>query len=528
MDLQVSTPTLSTTIAATPPVAGTTVAPVTVAVVSTPPNIDQLLRQIQINGTVTTPADSGTVTLNTALGNFSFLLAQLPDDVKQQIIKQLDTLFQNQKSITAIIQPGSPPTQAVLLLPTSTGTQTTPQTSQQNLPPPPLTLSSGLSLPAVVLPPDIVVPGSTPSTATPNAPQAPLQTTTQSQTVPQQPSSPQAQSPNNIPATPPNTPAPQNVSQSAAALPLTTAQLLQPGKEVIVHIDAISLPSSPAPAPTNANQIPATVIGNGANGQLILKANDSTLYVRANVEAPVGTHLLVTLDAPKSVNPALLPPVPLPNFDTLQQTLNVLAEINPQIAQQITQTLIPQPNPQLAGPLLFFLSALKQGDVKSWLGKDATEILTKAGKIELLTKLMREIGSSVQTERDPAVGEWKSYPVPLHNNGQFQTITLHVHADGRGAGSDKTQPQNPDHVRFLIDVNMSRLGLIQLDGLVRPKKLDMIIRSAAALPTGLPQDLRNSYLSGIEAMGFTGSLSFQTGKQNWLVPRAETPQSLLT
>jgi hypothetical protein len=182
----------------------------------------------------------------------------------------------------------------------------------------------------------------------------------------------------------------------------------------------------------------------------------------------------------------------------------------------------------MAGPLLFFLSALKQGDVKNWLGTEITDALTKGGKLALLNKLTRDIGAAPQTERDSTVGEWKSYPVPLQTNGQFQTLTLHVHSEGKGSSSDGEPDQTSGKVRFLIDVRMSSLGLLQLDGLVRPKKLDMIVRSESALPPGVPQDLRDSYTKAIDAMGFTGSLSFQTGRQHWLEPRKQIPQSLVT
>lgn len=558
MAIQVSTPTTATTLATSAQIAGANVAPVEVAVSSTPPNVEQLLRQISISGTLAAPADAGIVTLATALGNFSFSLAQIPDAVKQQLVQQLDALFQNQKPLTAVLQPGSPPTQAVLLLPaTASGTQTAALPSagnpQPQALPQTLSLTPGTALPAVVLPPNIAVPGSvaaTPATsATPPTPAAQPAIAAPPNATP---TAPAAANPATITATAPaTTPAPSNAAAPPAANPLSpvvapafanqppaqtappalppaTALLLQPGKEVVVRVDAVALPASPPPTPTNANQVAATVIGNGTNGQLILKAGDATLYVRASVEAPVGTNLLVSVEAPKPSNPAVLPPMPEQNFASLQQTIDAIAQINPQLAQQLLETHIPQPNIQLAGPLLFFLSALKQGDAKGWLGSEAADALTKGGKIELLTKLVRDMNASPQTERDPTVGEWKSYPVPLQMNGQMQTLTLHVHGEGHNANTGGEQSAAPNHVRFLIDVRMSRLGQIQLDGLVRPKKLDMIVRSESPLPPGLPQDLRHTYLSTIEAIGFTGGLSFQTGRQHWLSPRKEMPQSVVT
>ena len=297
---------------------------------------------------------------------------------------------------------------------------------------------------------------------------------------------------------------------------------------MVATVDAVALPSSPLPPPTSPNQTVATVIGNGANGQLIVKAGDATLYVRANVEAPVGTNLLLSLDAPKAASPAILPPMDTPNFSSLQQVMNALADANPPMAQQFAASHIPQPAAQLAGPLLLFLNALKKGDIKSWLGDEVSDALGKAGKMGLISKFASDMNAATQTMRDAHVGEWKSYPLPLLNNGQFQAAMLHVHADGRGAASASGAESAAQNVRFLIDMRMSRLGPMQLDGLVRPKKLDMIVRSESALPPGLPQDLRQSYIKTLEAAGFAGSLSFQIGHQNWIAPYNIKPKNLVT
>lgn len=504
--MQVATPPATSALLPTALQGAAITTPIEVTVTATPPNIEQLLRLITISGTVATASDKGTLTLATALGNFSLSLAALPDTVKQQLVQQLENLSQSQKPITAIVQPGSPPTQATLLLPATANAPTLPSAPPTTLPnptPQPLTLSVGTSLPAVVLPPDIIVPGSSAPANPPNL----AQTTTQV----------------NAP------PATNSAIQNQAATPFIPSPVLSPpltpGKEIVVRIDAVSLPSAPPPAPTTAAQIPATVIGNGTNGQLIVKADNATLYVRANVEAPVGTHLLVTVEAQKPAGTTILPPAAEQNFAALQEVLTALADANPQIAQQLFSTHIPQPTAQLAGPLLFFLSALKQGDAKSWLGNNAADVLSKSGKMELLAKLAHDFGKEPETLRDATVGEWKSYPVPLHYQGEFQTVKLYVHSDTQKKKSDDTGNSAPNQVRFLIDVRMSKFGPMQLDGLVRPKKLDMIVRSEAALPSGLPNDLRKTYLNTIEAFGFTGSLSFQTGKQSWLTPQKGMPQS---
>lgn len=567
MAFPITTPASSATLAPSTSAAAGEVASVPVAVTSTPTNIDQLLRQITINGTLTTQPDNATVTLATALGNFSFSFAQLPDATKQQLVSQLLNLFQVQKPVTAIVQPGAPPTQAVLMLPGTSGNipATAATATAQTPTPQALTLLAGDTLRAVVLPPGIVLPGTSPlpNTSTQQlaptpSPQLQAQNSAQasapsqgeassaSLAMPQPsmkadaPSGPtfaqagQLPAANNLAQTA-SPIAAQNIGQgSASAVPpspsaipaSTTNSLLQSGKEIALRIDAIAPPNAPPLTPNVPNQISATVIGNGAGGQLLVKAGDATLFVRTNVEAPAGTNVLMTIETQKTAAPAVIPPLPQQDFPELQQVIQALVQIDPQLAQQMVDTHLPQPAAQLATPLLFFLSALKQGDIKGWLGRDVGEAMAKGNKAELFTKLVRTLNASVQTAQDPVVGEWKSYPVPLLNNGQLQALTLHVHADGGGKSTGGDEAKTPNQVRFLIDVCMSRLGTMQLDGLVRPKKLDMIVRSESALPPGLPQDLRNGYISTIEALGFTGSLSFQIGKQHWLTPRQETPKSV--
>lgn len=536
MALQITPPTPTVPVAATPALlTATPVQTVEVSVVSTPANIEQLLRQISINGNLVTAPDNSSVTLSTTLGNFIFSFAQLPEASKQQLIQQFTTIFQNQKPITAVLQPGAPPSNAVLLLPNTVASSTpTPQGAsnpQQPVLQPvaslPLTISLGASLPAVVLPPDIAL--QTPAVPT---------TTNQSATDPQSKTSPQPQTnaPTSatksvLPSTantqnPATTAQPQQIIQSPTT---TLAPIpLQPGKEVVLTVNAVSLPASPPPIPTAPNQVVATVVGNGTNGQLILKSADAAFYVRVNVDAPVGTNLLVTIEAPKSAAPTVLPTPQQQDFATLQQVIDALTEINPQLAQQFVDSHIPQPMTQMAAPLLFILSALKQGDIKSWLGKEPTEPLIKAGKTSLLAKLAHGMTSAIQTTQDSNVGEWRSYPIPILTQAQMQSITLHVHSDKQGQSSGEKIGNKSDQTRFLIDVRFSQFGPLQLDGLVRPKKLDMIVRSEKALPTGLPQDLRSTYINTIDAIGFTGSLSFQVGKQGWIVPRQEIPKSLVT
>ena len=122
--------------------------------------------------------------------------------------------------------------------------------------------------------------------------------------------------------------------------------------------------------------------------------------------------------------------------------------------------------------------------------------------------------------RDNLVGEWRSYPVPLHDNGQLAILHFYVHGDGKHRDKQPNDAAEntggPKQMRFLIDVRMSQLGAMQLDGFLKPRQLDIIVRSENPLPPWLNEQLRATYTHTLNALGYNGGLIFQSGRQGWL------------
>jgi hypothetical protein len=595
-----ATPTGSISVSSNATVASVT--PVNAIVANAPSQIQQLLRQIQLTGTLSAPPSATTITLSTALGDVTLSLPQLTADMQQKIVQQLIALFQNQRSLSVILQPGNPLQQAVILLPqpanTTSGAGNLQSTTGLQIQTQPATV--GTVLTAIILPTEvtqsieIITPQisiNNPSTLTllpsnipaPNQPLSPpvltdiivpqnFQPTVDAKEATAQqplatninillaneidlpPTTPTSLPPNGTPPTSETVTiqisAPEDGTQIKAPLSATvspdygslhidtsaipTDSLYQSGhtplqqpatQQIQLRIDAITLPNSAAPEvviqlsdnpDAVESQINATIISKSVNGGLILQSADTTLYVRESVNLPVGTTLLLTATSPNPVQSLGLADLSNTGLGSLQQILAALNQIDPQLAQQVTNAIVPQPNAQLPGTLLFFLNVLQQGDFHNWLGATASEKLARIGKYELINRLAIDIKMATETTRDAVVGEWRSYPIPLRLDQHMEMLKLYVHPD----------PQKyPDHVdlkpdtkciRFLIEVRMSRLGQIQLDGMVQPKNLNMIVRSEHALPVWLGQDLRATYTNMLEATGFNGGLVFQTGRQHWL------------
>ena len=65
-------------------------------------------------------------------------------------------------------------------------------------------------------------------------------------------------------------------------------------------------------------------------------------------------------------------------------------------------------------------------------------------------------------------------------------------------------------LRFVLEAELSRLGLIQLDGLVRGRIFDLVVRSPRALDPNLQRDLRAIFAGAAVAASFSGKLDFQS------------------
>ena len=328
-------------------------------------------------------------------------------------------------------------------------------------------------------------------------------------------------------------PAPPNI-QPPPGIPPQIYSLLIPGNEVSLHVVSV-LPASAestgrqAQPPTLApNQIVATVSGTGTDGQLILKAGDATLFVKAQISAPAGTSVIVSVNEVKNSSLVTLPPSEEPAFPSLPHVLAALEQVSPRVLQNVMLNFLPRPTDALPGALLFLLSAFKQGNVRDWLGDNTVDILANAGKSDVVRRLSRELSDAGQPAQDAVVGEWRTYPIPLYAGQQFQSLTLYVHSD-RDARKDKSQNTARDgKIRFVIDMRMSKLGAMQIDGFVQKKKLDMILRSENVLPEGLHMELRRGYIKALDAVGYMGTLNFQVGRHHWMVMQKSAPPGIVT
>lgn len=232
-----------------------------------------------------------------------------------------------------------------------------------------------------------------------------------------------------------------------------------------------------------------------------------------------------------SVSVAAFLPLALPaggSWPVLDEVYQALAQHAPQSAQ-VMQAMVPNTAApaRLAGTALFFIAAMRSGDVQSWLGDKAVEALRRAGKNDLLTRLARETGDISRNEH--SAHDWRTMSLPLMHGTQMHRILLHYRKEYREGREDSVKKGGT--TRFVMDMALSHMGKLQIDGLFQEGaggkggRLDVILRSEQSFSQNMHQEMRGLYKRALDETGFTGELSFQDAPEGWVsIHQRQDPQ----
>jgi hypothetical protein len=309
-----------------------------------------------------------------------------------------------------------------------------------------------------------------------------------------------------------------------------------------VRVLSISPPGAaaqPAPAvPPGIAVVSGTVDAVVSNGQPLLVTSQGALVLNTRATVPPGSTVTLgflpdtaaTLTATDATTrqtsplPAtMLATTPLATtagvgWPALSRSFEVLASINPAAAETLRDAIVPRANTKLAGAMMGMLSALRGGNVGAWMGTKALEVLGRQSSA-ITRQLSADFSALRHTARDAGGDEWRGYTLPLDlQGGMVAPIHLHVRAQDRDEEEKDHRARRNGSVRFVIDLHLSQLGPLQMEGLARSEeqRLDMVIRSREPLPSDIRREVQRLYTAALEATGQKGGLVFQLGEQSWL------------
>ncbi|MEX2630635.1 MAG: hypothetical protein WD341_11920 [Tistlia sp.] len=169
----------------------------------------------------------------------------------------------------------------------------------------------------------------------------------------------------------------------------------------------------------------------------------------------------------------------------------------------------PKVGPRLALSLLRFLQAAQGPGLLPWLGPAGLggPAMSQPGlspaRLQEADEELRWLG------RDPP-GDWRLVLLPLIGQGPPEALRLFLKKRRAEAEGDAAAPTH-----FLCDLSLSRLGALQLEGLLREVRFDLVLRSRRPLDDALREELTGIFVSASEAGGLGGAFRFQAG-DDWL------------
>lgn len=338
-----------------------------------------------------------------------------------------------------------------------------------------------------------------------------------------------------LPATSPTTPS-NSPTPSPVAAPLIPAatRVAMPNAPHAPTFTPNNI-SAPAPLPNHPNAIVAVAIGKERTGEMVLQSPLGTMKLMLPRPIPIGSVVQIEIQPatpqPTPTTPTLSGSIEQAttlarDWPSLEDAMSWTQANDPALARSMVQAM-PHIGPKLTSGLLFFIAAVKGGDLQQLVGaKTLKQLESKLPDIAARLK-----GDMVQLQQlfvDPPLQHWQTVMVPMFYDGQLEHARLFFRHDQQSEEGGAQGKQGKDQ-RFILEVDLSHLGEMQFDGFVRStgrtKQFDLMVRNTRPLPSELMEQIRGTFDTAMQTTGLKGYLAFQTGAQHFVRPMADRPET---
>ncbi len=323
---------------------------------------------------------------------------------------------------------------------------------------------------------------------------------------------------------------PPPASSAAPAMPAAPAGM---GGSGAAPSPLPSPPSAASAVSAAATTLTGTVLSSPPGGNTLVQTPAGVLSLPVRSDAAAGSVIqLQVLGAPQP--PASSPgagSVPLSGGGAagmpIIQAAQILESARDLAAMARLGQLIPQDNAALLSSMALITKTLRRGpDEVARALEPVLRGLEKAGRGDVaqrmkadfdgLAKEARRPVSSSEPGRPASANEWRALTMPFLANGAIEPVRLYVRG---GSNQDETDPDGSgkaaaeaEETRFIVDLSLSRLGRMQLDGLVRGsnKLFDLIIRTGQPLPENMRMGILGIFNNASAVTGTKGTVVFQS------------------
>jgi len=183
----------------------------------------------------------------------------------------------------------------------------------------------------------------------------------------------------------------------------------------------------------------------------------------------------------------------------------------------------------MAAAITAFLAALESGRIEDWLGSGVRALLLgrgMGGERAAIDRLKRDFSQLASKEPAPEGGDWRLVPLlwfplaPVRRARLFMRrrkpkiapagAVMDGEAHGREAhGGEGEAGRERMPLHFVFEADVPALGPVQLDGLVRGPRFDLMVRTHLPLAEPAREALRRVFIETALAEGGFGTIEFQ-------------------
>ena len=328
---------------------------------------------------------------------------------------------------------------------------------------------------------------------------------------------------------------PQAIPTSTAAPVSATATPSMPiGGGIIPSTQSIPMTiQSAAERPAMTGLMTAVVLGAEAGGETIVRTPVGMMKLFTATPPPAGSTLQLEWVAaglhpsaqPLPMAASVLPSAEAPlsalanlglHWDSLREAAELLQGQPQQLAELTAR--IPNTKSKLVNDVLFFVSALKSGDVRKWLGDRLSQSIEEKSP-GLMQRLSNDFAAlRAMTYDQPSPQSWQISTFPMMHEDELHQARLFIRQDEQKSAGG----QAAGGVRFLVECLLSQMGEMQLDGFVRKQEgrtsFDLVMRTQHPISPAMEADITALFHEGATQTGYVGQIRFQQSLDHFVRP----------
>ena len=437
-------------------------------------------------------------------------LSRTPASAPEQTVLQPAAGVKTANPALAINTPEQPPVSADHPLP-QTATPVSPTPVSADAPPP-------LQPPAAQNASDVVAQPAPQTPVPPTPPQTAAPLPAVAEQVPSSAAAVPVQTENALPAAPAIAPAQQ--PQAAAVLP-EKPEIAPVGNDAspLTRTDGqtetpSAAPAFPAQETTGAAPVHIPLRGvvfdfKERSAPLIV-TKIGVLALEEKIQLPHLTPVevkITTIDEPPP--PVLTERRDETVFQAFKEALAGLQKSDPAAFESL-KSILPQTGVKMPALLHTFINAVSQGvPLASFIGEAnaiAIQNLGEKGR-SLISEMEKEFSSSSKRVSDGR-GSWKALSIPVLSGAVVEPVSLYLQRPQEDGGQRSGTAVKQNAVRFVLDLNLSKLGKLQMDGLAHrnERRFDLIVRHRDDLPDSFDENVRRIFTQTLTALNYTGTV----------------------